>query len=402
MPTREGAPRTPRGAQYPAELGQARAEQDARDDRRLDVLQVSQERGGETRACHRCPADAALADGDPAVTDPGPGDPGDRNPGETVALKQPRSRSPPMATKPAMGRSAIRPRGEVPQLRHRSQKICAVGAHPATGSTRAVPVHSLRTLSRLPTDRYGSRRPPGPASGCSWQAVSGSRAGYRTPSSSAGPAGSCQMADPAIRPGGWPRSRRAGGRLAGPVRRLGSRGDQRLQVTAPAQPDEVHQVAGLQPGEADLEPALDVRREQHGLAAGGPAFLDEHALLVPFDDQPGHPAGVGPDPVGEAALSRDHPDHDGVPALHGGRINLAAFPYAGAGRQRDPPLTVGAVDGDDLRAGVQNGPGQHPRVTRRPGGLRAAARVRAPARRAGPRAGGPRRRALRPADGPPS
>ena len=82
-----------------------------------------------------------------------------------------------MATKLAMGRSAIRPRGEVPQVTHRSQKICAVAAQPDTGSTRAVPVHSLRTLSRLPTDRYGSRGQADPASGCSWQAVSGSRAG---------------------------------------------------------------------------------------------------------------------------------------------------------------------------------------------------------------------------------
>jgi hypothetical protein len=58
-----------------------------------------------------------------------------------------------MATKPAIGRSATRPRGEVPQVTHRSQKICAVAAQPDTGSTRALPVHSLRTSSRLPTDR---------------------------------------------------------------------------------------------------------------------------------------------------------------------------------------------------------------------------------------------------------
>ncbi len=111
-----------------------------------------------------------------------------------------------MATKPATGRSAIRPRGEVPQVTHRSQKIWAVTAQPDTGSTRAAPVHSLRTLSRLPTDRYGSRGQADPASGCSRQPVSGSRAGYRTPSPSAGPAGSCQTADPAMRPGGRPRT----------------------------------------------------------------------------------------------------------------------------------------------------------------------------------------------------
>jgi 23S rRNA-/tRNA-specific pseudouridylate synthase len=58
-----------------------------------------------------------------------------------------------MATKLAIGRSAIRPRGDVPQVTHRSQKICAVAAQPDTGNTRELRVHSLRISSRLPTDR---------------------------------------------------------------------------------------------------------------------------------------------------------------------------------------------------------------------------------------------------------
>src|SRR6202020_2133324 len=141
-------------AQHPAELGQAPADQEAREDGRLDVPQVGQEGRGQVRGGHDGPA-------------AGDGVPGARVPRETVALKQPRSRSPPRATKLAIGRAATRPRGEVPQVTHRSQKTCAVVAQPDTGSIRVVPVHSLRTFSRLPTDRYGSGEQDDPASRCS-------------------------------------------------------------------------------------------------------------------------------------------------------------------------------------------------------------------------------------------
>ena len=139
-------------AQHAGQLRRARTDQDGRDDRWLDVPQVSHGRLDQAGRHDGCPI-------------------------ETVALKQPCSRSPPMATKPSIGRLTTRPRGEVPQVTHRSQNTGALAVQPDTGHTQVALVHSLRIRSRLPTDRNGRCGHGGPGSGCSRHAVSGSSAG---------------------------------------------------------------------------------------------------------------------------------------------------------------------------------------------------------------------------------
>src|SRR5215470_19889992 len=109
----------------------------------------------------------------------------------------------------------MRPRGDVPHSTHRSQNSRDGAPQLVTGKVAEVSAHSLRIVTALPTDRYGSRTQPGPtlcgSTGCeptapgvpepSWpgrsQLVSGSSAGYATPRRSRGSLpGSCHTAVP--------------------------------------------------------------------------------------------------------------------------------------------------------------------------------------------------------------
>src|SRR5215472_3290971 len=74
-----------------------------------------------------------------------------------VALKQPRSSSPPSAMKLAIVRSAMRPRGDVPHVTQRSLNSRVITAHPVTVARQSFPVQSFVTRRTLPTARYGIR-----------------------------------------------------------------------------------------------------------------------------------------------------------------------------------------------------------------------------------------------------
>ena len=75
-----------------------------------------------------------------------------------------------------MVRSATRPLGDVPHRTHRSQNSLASAPSLVTGSTAARPAHSFVTRTAAPSDKYGSRTHPDPAS-AGRTPVSGSMAG---------------------------------------------------------------------------------------------------------------------------------------------------------------------------------------------------------------------------------
>src|SRR6266536_601609 len=147
-----------------------------------------------------------------------------------VALKQPTSRAPPSSTKAAMVRSAIRPFLEVPQVTQRSQNSLAVAGaegrrHGGMLAARlrvqgrvGEPEQVLRLFPRLVPDR-----------------------------------------GPADRVGHVAAHHRRGGGMAGPVRGLRRGRYQGLQVTVVLEADNVDQVAGFEPREANLDPAGGLR-----------------------------------------------------------------------------------------------------------------------------------------------
>jgi len=205
-----------------------------------------------------------------------------------------------------MVRSAIRPLREVPQVTQRSQNSRAIAPQLVTGEIGVLAAglgvqgrvseaeQVLRLLAGLVPDR--------------------------------GAAG---------RVGHVAADQGRGRRMAGPVRRLGRRRDQRLQVAIVLQADHVDQVAGLDLGEADLDPAGRARADEHDPPPLGRAFVHQQAgRFFLLDDRPGDPADLGPDPVDDRPARLSAADNCMIALPEGGRGNRAAAPGFGRSGER--------------------------------------------------------------------
>ena len=140
---------------------------------------------------------------------------------------------------------------------------------------------------------------------------------------------------PADRVGHVAADHRRGGRMAGPVRGLRRRRYQGLQVAVVLEADHVDQVAGFEPGEADLDPAGGLRADQDDAPALGRALVHQQAgRAVPLDDRPGDPADLGPDPVEHRPARVAAADNCVVALPEGRRGDRAAAPGFGGGGDR--------------------------------------------------------------------
>ncbi len=145
------------------------------------------------------------------------------------------------------------------------------------------------------------------------------------------------------------------GRMPGPVGRLGSRGNHRVQVAVLAHADHVDEVAGLELGEADLDPAGRLGRDAHDPAPLSPGPRRPAA-------RPGRPAArwcrsrgrPGPRCVHHGPAGVLAPDDGLVPPPQGGRRDRRAPPGLPVRRQREPLLAVPGPQDQDVRADVQD------------------------------------------------
>src|SRR5580658_4438705 len=99
------------------------------------------------------------------------------------------------------------------------------------------------------------------------------------------------------RSGQVPADQRRGGHMVGPVGGLVGGGDEPLQVTGVADADDVDEIAGLEPGELDLNLPPGAGADHHDLLAATVAPVHQQRIALAPDDLPGDASDIGPDPV---------------------------------------------------------------------------------------------------------
>ena len=146
--------------------------------------------------------------------------------------------------------------------------------------------------------------------------------------------------------------------MAGPVGRLGRRRYEGLQVAVVLQADHVEQVARLEPGEADLDPAGRRGADEHDPAALGRALVHEQAgRPVPLDDRPGNPADLGPDPVDDRRARLPAADNCVIALPERGGRNRAAAPGFRRGGERKALFAALGEQNQNVRANVEDSSG---------------------------------------------
>ena len=147
----------------------------------------------------------------------------------------------------------------------------------------------------------------------------------------------------------------------------------------PPQPDDIDEEPGLQVREADLDPA---RPRAHGIVTTWRGLVRPSSTsrlsASRLDDGAGHPADVGPDPVGHVAPGPVQPDHHVIPgcspAGSNGPPRQAVASAVSVSRVSLAPFPINSTCGLTSRTVPGDGPGQLPGHGE-PGGLRARAGI---------------------------
>jgi hypothetical protein len=104
------------------------------------------------------------------------------------------------------------------------------------------------------------------------------------------------------------------------VGRLRSGRDHADELAATPESDDVDQVARLERREPDLDTAERARLERDHLGLASGPLVDDQLVARPLGDDAGHPADVGPDPVGNVPPERVQPDDRPVVVAQRGRL----------------------------------------------------------------------------------
>jgi hypothetical protein len=127
---------------------------------------------------------------------------------------------------------------------------------------------------------------------------------------------------------------------------------------APGQRDDVDEVSGLETREADLDAAFRMPGDDDDLASLRLPRVDHDSLAVPFHDDAGDAADVGPYPGRHPAPRWVETQHHPVTSADGGQVGGTTPPRLRVWHQGQPLLPAGPDDGQHVRAGVQHRSGE--------------------------------------------